>query len=168
MASSDEWGTPQELFDILHREFRFDVDACATASNAKCPLFMTQERCAFRRHLTSPMTVWMNPPFSRIAEALLWARQQSQNGSTVVVMVPTRTNPPWWHEHVLTASEIRFILHKVAFVLPRTFEEEIEERYLGVPFTGHAIVVFRPNDHSRKILTQFQRIADQAKHGRGD
>jgi phage N-6-adenine-methyltransferase len=146
---NDEWGTPQKLFDLLDAEFQFDLDACATESNAKCPLYFSKERSMFNRHLTSALTVWMNPPFSKVGEALRWARLQSQEGSTVVCLVPTRTNPPWWHEHVMVASEIRFIIKKVSFVSP-------DGEPSGVPFTGHAIVVFRPNDHGRIIRSQCQ------------
>lgn len=32
---SDEWETPQDLFDQLDAEFHFDFDACATSENAK-------------------------------------------------------------------------------------------------------------------------------------
>lgn len=36
---SDEWETPQELFDRLNAEFNFQIDACATAENAKCLVY---------------------------------------------------------------------------------------------------------------------------------
>lgn len=40
---SDEWATPQSLFDTLNAEFGFTLDACATAENAKCPVFYTKD-----------------------------------------------------------------------------------------------------------------------------
>ena len=40
--SSVEWETPQELFDLLNREFHFTLDAAATAANAKCPRYYTK------------------------------------------------------------------------------------------------------------------------------
>lgn len=40
---SDEWETPQELFDELDAEFHFDLDPCATVENAKCKTFYTLE-----------------------------------------------------------------------------------------------------------------------------
>lgn len=40
-SSSDEWATPQALFDELNEEFNFDLDPCATEDNAKCENFYT-------------------------------------------------------------------------------------------------------------------------------
>ena len=35
--ASDEWSTPQDVYDGLFVEFLFDLDVAATAENAKCP-----------------------------------------------------------------------------------------------------------------------------------
>lgn len=35
-SNSDEWATPQELFDALDAEFDFDLDPCSTSENCKC------------------------------------------------------------------------------------------------------------------------------------
>ena len=42
-SNSDEWATPQEIFDELNSEFNFNLDVCATESNHKCNLFFTQK-----------------------------------------------------------------------------------------------------------------------------
>ena len=41
-SASDEWATPQWLFDALNKEFGFTLDVCSTHENAKC-------RCHFTR-----------------------------------------------------------------------------------------------------------------------
>ena len=33
---SDEWATPQNIFNELNNEFNFNLDVCATSENAKC------------------------------------------------------------------------------------------------------------------------------------
>lgn len=33
---SNEWATPQKLFDELNEEFHFTLDPCSTHENAKC------------------------------------------------------------------------------------------------------------------------------------
>ena len=60
----------------------------------------------------------------------------ASRGATVVALVPTRTNPPWWHHYVMKAHEIHYVVKKLSFDGPKD----------GVPFTGHALVVFRPGE----------------------
>ena len=40
---SDEWATPQDVFDMLDAEFHFDLDPCATDENHKCERYFTKE-----------------------------------------------------------------------------------------------------------------------------
>ena len=42
-SQSDEWSTPQKIFDELNEEFEFDLDPCATSENHKCERFYTIE-----------------------------------------------------------------------------------------------------------------------------
>ncbi len=39
MRNSDNWSTPQNLFDRLNAEFHFDLDPCADETNHKCEKF---------------------------------------------------------------------------------------------------------------------------------
>lgn len=58
---SDEWETPQALYDALDREFGFTLDPCATAETAKCSrYFSSQENGLLQDWGTE--TVFMNPP----------------------------------------------------------------------------------------------------------
>ena len=43
-SNSDEWATPQEIYDALDNEFSFDLDPCATVENHKCSKFYTAEQ----------------------------------------------------------------------------------------------------------------------------
>lgn len=42
-SKSDEYGTPQDLFDRLDEEFHFTLDPCADANNAKCVNYLTKK-----------------------------------------------------------------------------------------------------------------------------
>ena len=42
-SRSDEWSTPQSLYDSLDAEFHFTLDPCATADNHKCAKFFSKE-----------------------------------------------------------------------------------------------------------------------------
>lgn len=41
-SNSDEWYTPQELFNELDAEFHFNLDPCATADSHKCDKYFTK------------------------------------------------------------------------------------------------------------------------------
>lgn len=41
-SNSDEWSTPQDIYDALDEEFHFTLDPCATDENHKCDLYYTQ------------------------------------------------------------------------------------------------------------------------------
>lgn len=40
-SKSDEWATPQDIFDKLDQEFHFTLDPCATDENHKCDNYYT-------------------------------------------------------------------------------------------------------------------------------
>lgn len=37
-SNTNEWATPQDLFDRLNEEFRFTLDPYSTDQNAKCKM----------------------------------------------------------------------------------------------------------------------------------
>lgn len=41
-SNSNEWATPQTLYDDLNAEFGFTLDPCSTDENAKCPKHYTK------------------------------------------------------------------------------------------------------------------------------
>ena len=40
-SNSDEWSTPQAVFDELNQEFEFNLDPCSTEENHKTPFYFT-------------------------------------------------------------------------------------------------------------------------------
>ena len=93
-----EWSTPDDLFGELNRIFHFDLDACASPTNAKCPHYFTKEQDALRQSWRG--TVWMNPPYGReIAAFMRKAYEESLGGATVICLVPSRTDTEWWHRY---------------------------------------------------------------------
>ena len=62
------WETPQPFFQRLGDEFRFDIDVCATVNNTKVPKFLLIIDNPLQQ--TWRGTVWMNPPYGRVAWAL--------------------------------------------------------------------------------------------------
>ena len=42
-SKSDEWETPEEVYEELNKEFGFTLDPCATENNHKCSKYFTKE-----------------------------------------------------------------------------------------------------------------------------
>ena len=107
-SKKDEWETPQGFFDALNKEFNFTLDAAATRSNAKCNRFLCAgsldldwasiAKCQTDGHTGA---VWLNPPYGRqIGRWLAKAQTTAKQGTTVVCLLPARTDTKWWHEYV--------------------------------------------------------------------
>lgn len=101
--ASDEWATPAETYDALHAEFGFVDDPC--------PLGGTADGLA--REWQSPCFV--NPPYSGLREWMAKASAEAAAGKVVVMLVPSRTDTRWWHDHAMNATEIRFIKGRLKF-----------------------------------------------------
>lgn len=131
-----EWATPDDFFNPLHKEFNFTLDVCATHENKKVIRCFTKSENGLKQQWKDNVC-WMNPPYGR--EMIDWlekAKNEAEiNGTTTVCLIPARTNTKWWHNIVLTASEIRFVLGRPKF----------GDASHGLPFPL-AVVVFSDKD----------------------
>ncbi len=128
-TKSEEWSTPQDLFDELNAIFHFDLDACATPDNAKCRRFFTRHDNAIAQRWRG--TVRMNPPYGRvIGEFMRKAYDESIAGATAVCLVPSRTDTAWWHRYA-RRGQIVFLRGRLRFGNAKT----------SAPFPS-AIVIF--------------------------
>lgn len=133
-SATDNWATPQDFFDRLNTEFHFDLDVCANENNHKCEKYYTKEQDG----LTMPWKgiVWCNPPYGR--EMGQWVRKAlfaSVGGTTVVMLIPARTDTKWFHDYIYKRDnvEIRFIKGRLKFGNSK----------ISAPFPS-MVVVFRP------------------------
>jgi len=139
-SRSNEWATPQWLFDKLNERFGpFTLDAAATAGNAKCPLYFTAEDDGLSRDW-SGHTVFLNPPYGRaIAKWVKKAHDESANGATVVCLIPARTDTSYWHDYIFGKADVLFLRGRIKFEGPDGSPN-------SAPFPS-AVVVFRPEHH---------------------
>lgn len=137
---SVEWATPRVLFEMLDREFNFDLDACAAnAEMARCDRYISpkdnslDERWAWRRR------VWVNPPYG--AGLGDWVEKAYRSAvligpeiycEHIVMLLPARTDTSWFHDYCMK-GEIRFLRGRLAFN---------DNRGKRAPFPS-MIVVFR-------------------------
>lgn len=115
-SATDEWATPQDLFDKLDAEFHFNLDPCANEDNHKCATYFTKEQNGLIQNWGG-YCVFCNPPYGRETEK--WVRkalEESRKPDTVVVMlIAARTDTRMFHEYILNHAEIRFIRGRLKF-----------------------------------------------------
>ena len=116
-AEWEEWGTPNDLYEELNKKFNFTLDPCATHDNAKCNNFYTLEEDGLSKDWGGN-TVFVNPPYTRgaIGKWIKKAEEESKKpNTTVVCLIPSRTDTKYWHEHCMNAAHIYFIKGRLKF-----------------------------------------------------
>lgn len=137
-SDNEVWETPQDLFNILDSEFHFDIDVCATAENAKCANFFSPLDNGLSQDWYG--VCWMNPPYGKKIGS--WMKKAMEAKTTVVCLVPARTDTKWWHEYAMKAKEIRFIKGRLKFGHSKN----------SAPFPS-AVIVFGKTHNDLKICS---------------
>lgn len=110
-SKTDLWETPQDFFDKLNEEFHFELDVCALPENAKCDRYYTPDRDGLKQEWNG--VCWCNPPYGR--DIRKWMKKAYESNTTVVCLVPARTDTKWFHDWVLGKAEIRFVKGRLTF-----------------------------------------------------
>lgn len=133
-SKSNEWETPQDLFNKLDEEFKFTLDPCSTDENAKCKKHYTIKEDGLSQSWGGGERVFVNPPYGR--DIKKWVKKSWEEGrkkNTIVVMlIPARTDTSYFQDYIYNRSEIRFISGRVKFGDGKS----------GAPFPS-MIVIFR-------------------------
>lgn len=124
-SKSDEWSTPQDLYDYLDLKYGpFHLDPCATKESAKCPNYLTIEDDAFSPEHFHPEMAWghmydnvfINPPYSDIKR---WTEAAYSHGNwnhkSAVLLIPSRTDTKYFHKYCMKAHTIAFIKGRLKF-----------------------------------------------------
>ena len=131
-SNSDDWATPQALFDELDSEFHFTLDPCASERNHKCEKYYTLIDNGLAQDWGGQI-VFCNPPYGSVIKD--WVRkcyEESRKPNTKVVMlIPARTDTAYFHDYIYHRAELRFIRGRLHF----------NESKQGAPFPS-MIVVF--------------------------
>jgi site-specific DNA-methyltransferase (adenine-specific) len=113
-SDSQEWATPQKVFDELDAEFHFTLDPCCTHENAKCEKHYTIEDDGLTKSWGGEV-VFCNPPYKDLKK---WAKkcyEEFLQGATVVMLVPARTDTMWFHDWIYHKAELRFIKGRLKY-----------------------------------------------------
>lgn len=152
------WQTPIPLFVALDAEFCLTLDAAASANNALCSRYITEEQntleTPWANYLSIPGYVWLNPPYSDITPFVKKAAAESANQIGTVMLVPADTSVGWFREAIETASEVRFIVGgRLAFINPVS----------GKPVSGNnkgsMLIIWHPYPRTHCQFTTVERDA---------
>ena len=141
-SKTNEWYTPQYLYEYLNKIYDFNLDPCCTEQNRKCEQYFTIEDDGLTKSWGGN-NVFVNPPYGReIGKWVEKSLNESKLGATVVMLIPARTDTNYWHNFIFgKASKIIFVKNRIKFGGSES----------GAPFPS-AIVVFK-NDGKNEIET---------------
>lgn len=171
-SKNPNWRTPDWLFDALHVEFDFALDASATVNDTKCglwlgpgsPLGIEDALCgvSWREILKDAGyprgAIFDNPPYNSKAPIDPWIEMMAREGElgTTVGIIPYSPQTRWWREFVegetYTATEIRRFPARIKFDPP--IEPYHDERGNLVEYNGSApganinnvVVIYKPTE----------------------
>ena len=136
-GKKDDWGTPQWLFDELNKEFNFTLDPAASYENAKCKKYYTVVEDGLKQDWTGER-VFCNPPYSKKTKSNpgqeAWIKKCYEEGqkTTVILLLPARTDTIAFHKYIYGRSDIRFLKGRIKF----------QGAKHGAPFPS-MVVIFR-------------------------
>lgn len=130
-----DYCTPQDFFGELNAEFGFVLDPAATDKTAKCPLYYTPETDGLAQSWDRGGAVFCNPPYGR--EIGKWVRKaydEARSGTTIVLLIPARTDTAYFHDYIYGKAEIRFLRGRLRFA------DDNGTRYPPAPFPSMVVI----------------------------
>lgn len=117
-TGKDDWETPKDFYKKLDDEFHFTLDPCCTHENAKCEKHYTKDDDGLSRDWGGEV-VFCNPPYSKNGNQDAWVKkcytESLKPNTTVVALLPARTDTVRFHDYILGKAEIRFIKGRLVF-----------------------------------------------------
>jgi site-specific DNA-methyltransferase (adenine-specific) len=148
-SKSDEWNTPQKLFDKLNEYYKFTLDPCANEQNRKCQKYFSKETNGLVQDWAGEV-VFVNPPYSDVAS---WVEkcynEYKDNDVTSVLLIPARTDTKWFHKYCMKADLVQFVKGRVKF-------ENGASKPNSAPFPSMIVVFDKTLDNNHPEMTGFQ------------
>ncbi len=89
--------------------------------------------------------MFCNPPYGReIGKWVRKAYEEAQNGTTIVLLIPARTDTTYFHDYIYGKAEIRFVRGRLRF------EDESGKVYDAAPFPSMVVVYNGGTNGDRK------------------
>lgn len=109
-SASDNWRSPKNLMDRVHRLGDVGLDPCgAPRSHVRAALEWRGPEVGedgLLRRWTGHGLVYVNPPYSQIGAWTLKMAEEAAAGAEIVALLPSRTDPAWMHDHVFPTARV--------------------------------------------------------------
>jgi len=153
-ALRQEWRTPQDLWEVMNQEWRFQIDVAAAEDNALVINYIDKKTDALSKDVQwigkiTPYGItrghtraYCNPGFRNPLPWVQKAYDEVEHHPSGVVVVMGRVAPStgWWAFCAETADEIRLLTPRPQFIPPP-----------GIPSSSNAqencLIVFRPKPY---------------------
>lgn len=115
-SNSDEWSTPQFIFDRYNTIYQFEYDVCANELNTKCKNFYSVNENGLLKNWIG--NCWCNPPYSDVKNWIKKAYFESvENNVRTVMLIPARTDTIAWHTYIFNKAnvQIEFLRGRLKF-----------------------------------------------------
>ena len=111
--STDEYGTPDDLFAAISNSFGpFDMDGAAQEHNTKLPAWTNDASEA-----TWAGHIWVNPPFSMMPYfAPLAMKHAATTGNCVAMLCRLDASTKWWQAYVHGFADVWMLKKRVQFI----------------------------------------------------
>lgn len=113
-SNSDEWYTPLTLFNQLNERFHFTLDPCCTKETAKASNYYTILDDGLTKNWNGNI-VFCNPPYSDIKRWVKKCYDEWNENTTIVLLIPARTDTSYFHDFIYHKAEIEFIRGRLHF-----------------------------------------------------
>lgn len=116
-VSSNEFETPQAVYDHFDNEFSFEWDLACRKTNVKCNngLFVEDvDSLTVDWHKLSKGWLWCNPPYSPLRPWIEKAQQEFLKGAKICMLVPPFLGSAYYS--TVIPSEIRLIKGRIKFI----------------------------------------------------
>lgn len=131
----DSWGTPPDFWKWVDEIFHFNIDACATPKNKKCPRALYTDSLnkswgRFTEGDTENWSVWCNPGYSDVTPWLEKAYSETQKDPdmTAVVLTHAGIGTRWFRKYSELADSIWLLTPRINFIAPEGIKQTSNPR----------------------------------------
>lgn len=154
----DEWCTPDEVVDLLHKVGPIVLDPCSnTFAKTRASRSMMLPQDGLSVSWVNEGITYVNPPYG--SAQIKWikkARHEASLGASVLMLVPARTDTKVWHEEIFPyASSVLLWKGRITFAgAPH-----------GAPFPS-AIILFggKYKDSFERVFRSYGSIVSSTAH----